>query len=682
MPFRDREWENMQRDCSFFPAYTDYLFGLDVRPQVAEEPGLHPRLYIPQFEPIRYTNSMPSRSVLYNGAPDVPYHMVATSARTMDADPAITSDPDSGRLAVNLRSDPLVHHASVATSPEVVAPVPQNASRVTPTILSAEQVASSAETTRRRLLEASQRQRSPATSATLSSQRFVRNLRQQGESNGSPEQRGFSGRQAHHPSLAHSYFSTDVDGETGQTSTSITPLSSSSGSRVPPTEHAAQPQQPQQQHHGRLTNSIQSWQNPFVSSSGVNILRPGDLFADPRYLAAFRENLHGMDATIAQNWGILEHHPDETARKQALTRLQAASVRVDVLIQKWQLDTQMEAHASSRSSPHNSYEMRQASSHTQDSSESYMGQTMRQQHFPVQYQLPQQSFPPHLDSALSQGSQQPQHGLSLLGSPIEPMHHEQAMSAAEKTQHGLPESQPSTTHEDEQTLEEAQTPLRVRRWIKDVVEAGLPNYLAARRILSMPPNNPGIIAEQDRARTILANFRSKLGPDGQQYLVAIIAKIDANRIAASQHPQLKVPTGQQSKNPFIKPEPATNAQQSSQPYIKREQMSPAQQPQPVLQLQPPQQPQPQSPTFSPQDAQRNHIRTLLPNFLGALRVVQTPVDSADPQAAQLQQAARNWMANFKAGLSPQGHAMLDEIVGKMMRAKSEGRDWMEEMKNM
>lgn len=672
----------MQRDCSFFPAYTDYLFGLDVRPQVAEEPGLHPLLYIPQFEPIRYTNSMPSRSVLYNGAPDVPYHMVANSARTTGVEPAITSGPDSGRFAVNSRSPPIVHHTSISTGPEVVAPVPQNASRASPTMLSTEQVSSSAEMTRRRLLEASQRQRSPATPATLSSQRFVRNLRQQGESNGSPEQRGYPGRQAHYPYLAYSSSSANDDGETGGTSTIITPMLSPSGSSVPPMDHAAQPQQPQQQHPGRPTNSTPSWQNPFVSSSGVNILRPGDLFADPRYLAAFRENLHGMDATIAQNWGILEHHPDEMARKQALTRLQAASVRVDVLIQKWQLDAQIEAQASSRSSPHISYEMQQASSHTQDLPESYMGQTMRQQHFPVQYQLPQQSFPPHLDNSFSQGSQQPQHGLPLLGSPIEPMHHEQAMSGAEKTQHGLPESQPSIDHEDEQTLDKAQTPLQVRRWIKDAVDAGLPNYVAARRILSMPPNNPGIMAEQDKARIILANFRSKLGPDGQQYLVDIIAKIDANRLAASQHPQLKASIGQQSKNPFIKPEPATNAQQSAQPYIKREKMSSAQQPLPVLQPQPPQQRQPQSPALSPQDAQRNHIRALLPNFLGALRVVQTPVDPADPQAAQLQQAARSWMAKFKAGLSPQGHAMLDEIVGNMMKAKSEGRDWMEEMKHV
>ena len=47
MPFRDRDWEDFQRDCDFFPAYTDYIFGVDTRPEVADEPGLHPHIYDP-----------------------------------------------------------------------------------------------------------------------------------------------------------------------------------------------------------------------------------------------------------------------------------------------------------------------------------------------------------------------------------------------------------------------------------------------------------------------------------------------------------------------------------------------------------------------------------------------------------------------------------------------------------
>jgi hypothetical protein len=47
MPFSDKEWEDSQRDSATFPAYTDYIFGIDTRAQVAQEPGLHPQIYPP-----------------------------------------------------------------------------------------------------------------------------------------------------------------------------------------------------------------------------------------------------------------------------------------------------------------------------------------------------------------------------------------------------------------------------------------------------------------------------------------------------------------------------------------------------------------------------------------------------------------------------------------------------------
>lgn len=66
MPFRDREWEDLQRDCAFFPAYTDYVFGVDTRPEVADEPGLHPQIFDAQPQ----TQMWPQR--LY-GLPPVQY---------------------------------------------------------------------------------------------------------------------------------------------------------------------------------------------------------------------------------------------------------------------------------------------------------------------------------------------------------------------------------------------------------------------------------------------------------------------------------------------------------------------------------------------------------------------------------------------------------------------------------
>lgn len=72
MPFRDREWEDFQRDCDFFPAYTDYIFGLDTRPGVEDEPGLHPQLDDRLRRPPRRIYGLPQTApqLVYNPARD------------------------------------------------------------------------------------------------------------------------------------------------------------------------------------------------------------------------------------------------------------------------------------------------------------------------------------------------------------------------------------------------------------------------------------------------------------------------------------------------------------------------------------------------------------------------------------------------------------------------------------
>lgn len=52
MPFRDREWEDFQRDCDFFPAFSDYIFGVDDSPEVVDEPDWHPQIYDPLPPPL------------------------------------------------------------------------------------------------------------------------------------------------------------------------------------------------------------------------------------------------------------------------------------------------------------------------------------------------------------------------------------------------------------------------------------------------------------------------------------------------------------------------------------------------------------------------------------------------------------------------------------------------------
>ena len=80
MPFHDSGWQELQRDYDLFPAYSDYLYGPDERLVVTQEPGLHPQIYPSSTHtPIRYTNSMPSRSWAYKKPGNSQGSMVAAS---------------------------------------------------------------------------------------------------------------------------------------------------------------------------------------------------------------------------------------------------------------------------------------------------------------------------------------------------------------------------------------------------------------------------------------------------------------------------------------------------------------------------------------------------------------------------------------------------------------------------
>ncbi|KAJ8116154.1 hypothetical protein OPT61_g2363 [Boeremia exigua] len=112
MPFRDRDWEDFQRDCDFFPAYTDYLFGVDTRPQVADEPGLHPQILSPS----------PSRPQRLQGLPPpVQYPVTFDPARdSAQIRPYNTPTP---------RPRSLLRHES---SSKPILPTPCPAPRVSP----------------------------------------------------------------------------------------------------------------------------------------------------------------------------------------------------------------------------------------------------------------------------------------------------------------------------------------------------------------------------------------------------------------------------------------------------------------------------------------------------------------------------------------------------------------------
>ena len=129
MPFRDREWEDFQRDCDFFPAYTDYIFGVDTRPNVADEPGLHPQIYDrPPLPPQRLRGLPPAGHfpVAYDVAWDAARAPKQPSATTNHG--AVTRELQ--QMFPNSQHTSLLRHES---STESLLPTPTPAPRTLPT---------------------------------------------------------------------------------------------------------------------------------------------------------------------------------------------------------------------------------------------------------------------------------------------------------------------------------------------------------------------------------------------------------------------------------------------------------------------------------------------------------------------------------------------------------------------
>jgi hypothetical protein len=269
-------------------------------------------------------------------------------------------------------------------------------------------------------------------------------------------------------------------------------------------------------------------------------------------------------------------------------------------------------------------EIQESFAHPQELPNNYEEQVLIPQQYPVHSHKPLHNYSKQLSSHASfhVQSQQPQRGLPL--------------------------EQPPPPFQIGETAAKRRIPHLIKRKVKEDIDAGLSNYIAASRLINMLPTNASLMAEQDKARAWQENFKAQFPPEGQRYLKDILTKIDANRQTASQQVQ-----------------------------VAQHQFAPTQQKDQASQFHHPAQ-QPQCPPPSQNESLQNHIRTNLPKFL-ALRIVQAPIDPGNLEAAAQQQLAHDWMVRFKATLPPQGHQMMDEIVGNMMRAKGEGRDWLGEM---
>jgi hypothetical protein len=500
MPFRDPDWEDVQRDHDLFPAYSDYLYGPDTRLQVAQEPGLHPLLYPSQSsEPIRYTDAMPSRSLLYS-----------VQGALREAEPGSidkmelpsTSTADEGD-ALDLRWPHPYPDMVTLLPPESVRPMPvplQHPQHPPSIPLNPVRQVLSAEATRQTLYNASQPRPTPNAPSPPPHQ-FRKSLAYQAETQRAPEQRRNPRRQATNRVLYRSSSGTDVDSQLGQMSPNRRTLLSPPTSPMPLDAHTALSLQHQPQRLAHYPTRSASGAQPTMHSqagasnaSDVPLIRPGELLSNPRYAVAPRDNLERMNAQFTDLYFKAQKHEDPRARMLARLQIQADSANIHSMMRDWE-DRTMKMAVELPVKLGLSTQMEQQSP-----------QGPHVHHQPVQPQVYQQP-PPVFQSPQSQYQdlthQQPQEYVSLPQFQIIPVH------------------RPST-------------PIRFE--IRQYVNKHLPNFVAAMRITgatidanTTDPKQLETLAQQPAAHAWIVRFKASLGPEAQRYMVDIVTKMDEAR---------------------------------------------------------------------------------------------------------------------------------------------------------
>ncbi|KAL1792488.1 hypothetical protein ACET3X_008995 [Alternaria dauci] len=277
MPFHDREWEELQRDCDIFPAYSDFIFGPDERLVVTQEPGLHPMIYpTGPFAPIRYTNSMPSRSWSYKTTEGIEKSKRVAAqwllAGQNEPSHSDTSGLNSGRVTPGL-----------GVGSQIGNPL----NPLLPT--QSDSTVSEKTTTRRKALNTSQRRRQSQTqvpSSPLQQQQPVRTTRQQMHTRTTPVIRR-SDLEPQQPSFLRSSPTTDIDENPAhmgshQKPDMLSPLSLQPTMLPPPADLSQQ----QSQRAPGLRNNLPPNSAPNASpelSQQSSLLQPNDLIHHPCY---------------------------------------------------------------------------------------------------------------------------------------------------------------------------------------------------------------------------------------------------------------------------------------------------------------------------------------------------------------------------------------------------------------
>ncbi|KAI4942659.1 hypothetical protein J4E91_009828 [Alternaria rosae] len=340
MPFHDQDWEDLQRDCDIFPAYTDFIYGPDERLVVTQEPGLHPAIYYMNLPPpVRYTNSMPSRSWSYK-----------TAEQLEMLEPAAMREPQNGNYGfanayvTGTRSGsttPGLDVRSQTSSPLYPLLPPQGVRTV-----------HEKEIAQRSMSNASQRRPQPGSAIRFSpsqQQQPVRLTRQQTQMRNALVYQQPVGQQQN-SSFLRSSSTTDIDENLAQMNsrhqpTVLSPFTSPTPMLPPPI------MLPQQQPHSATglpesSTPIPASNNFSNSSKRVPLLRPNDILHDPRYNFLHPDKRMEIAKLLHENEAVARDSQDNALRAKAFLNIRNATLIVNQSIASMQAAMELQTQRS------------------------------------------------------------------------------------------------------------------------------------------------------------------------------------------------------------------------------------------------------------------------------------------------------------------------------------------------
>ncbi|CAG5155800.1 uncharacterized protein ALTATR162_LOCUS3841 [Alternaria atra] len=339
MPFRDQEWEDLQRDYDIFPAYSDYIYGADGRLVVTQEPGLHPMIYPRDISaPIRYTNSMPSRSWSHKTAEGLEKSNKAAT-QTLAAGQDEIGDSDSDISGTNNGSStPGLDVRSQTGSPLNPLLPPQGVHTV-----------SEKEMARRKTLNASQRRprsRIVVPFSPLQQQQSVRLTKQQTQTRNTSVARRPEG-QPHQPSLLRSPSTTDIDENPAprallQKRGMLSPFASPAPMLDPPANLSQQ--QPQRATDLPNNFPLPSTPNdPPKSSHEIPPLQANDILHNPRYDYLHSDKRMQIAKILVDRWVVVRESPPHSAlRAKAILDIRNVTMMVNKSVPNLQAVTELQ----------------------------------------------------------------------------------------------------------------------------------------------------------------------------------------------------------------------------------------------------------------------------------------------------------------------------------------------------